>query len=100
MLPEKHFVTRVGWLRAGGSRPLRSSATNYAFPDDRRPEGQDAQSEDPEVAIQYEELLGETAEWRLGNDDAKEYDKKQNRQPSEGCQKGLPSFQIGIVFQG
>jgi len=86
MLPEKHFVTRVGWLRAGGSRPLRSSATNYAFPDDRRPEGQDAQSEDPEVAIQYEELLGKAAEGRLGYDHANQRDKEQHGEPSEGCQ--------------
>src|SRR3984957_271893 len=58
-----------------------------------RLEGQDAQSERPDVAIQYEELLGKSGEWRLGNDDANEHDKKQHREPSRVVRRACHTSQ-------
>ena len=81
------------------SRPLRSAATNNAVPEYGRPEGQDTQRECPEVAIQYEELLGKAAKWRLGNHHANQRKKEQRRKPSEACQKGLECFPIRGLLQ-
>src|ERR1700722_3550209 len=39
-------------------------------------EDQHCQEERPYIAIQYERLLGEAAEWRLGNDDRYEHDEQ------------------------
>ena len=85
----------ITWVSKAGGSPTRRPGENAVG----RPEGQDAQSERPDVAIQYEELLGKSGEWRLGNDDANEHDKKQHREPSEGCQEGLPHFPIAACLK-
>src|ERR1700733_14096414 len=60
-------------------RGRRASEALSAVSRGGSPEGQDAQCERPDVAIQYEKLLRKSAEWRLGNDDANERDEKESR---------------------